>query len=373
MFGGGPTGIAGVFGVTAYVDPTNGNKPFCWGFFNALDQGCSGPTNFDYSQDPMRYHQTATGGGAANYAQYYLVLPLTRYNMFGRGNYEINDWIGVFGQGMFSHVQTKNLNQGGAIVGGWDVFVPYGAPGINANTGNPNSPVYTGSALPNYSGNININGYGNPSSVILNGMQYNGPTTASITSVNGLAVDLTPGNLYDNPTNPGFTALYGNSPNAVLAACAKSANGGCTNYQAIAQFLPANLQAALNQRTNPNAPVQLNYGIPEPRTVLTNVDTYNITAGFQGSIPGTDWTWEAFVNAGKSATFAQQTGTYSLTRARSLLQAPGLGLDYVNNSNTASIRQNTVNGVAYGFGANIATCTSGFNIFRRLGQHFAGL
>ena len=97
--------------------------------------------------------------------------------------------------------------------------------------------------------------------------------------------------------------------------------------------------------------------------MLTNVDTYNITAGFQGSVPGTDWTWEAFVNAGESMTFAQQTGTYSLTRARSLLQAPGFGLDFVNNSNTASIRQNVVNGVPYGFGANIATCTSGFNIF----------
>ncbi|HSQ95065.1 MAG TPA: TonB-dependent receptor, partial [Croceibacterium sp.] len=140
------------------------------------------------------------------------------------------------------------------------------------------------------------------------------------------------------------------------------------NNQAIGQFMPANLQAALNARPNPNAPVQLNYGIPEPRTVLTNVDTYNITAGLQGSIPGTDWTWEAFVNAGESITFARQTGTYSLTRARSLLQAPGFGLDYVNNSNTASIRQNTVNGVAYGFGANIATCTSGFNIFNGWGN-----
>ena len=58
--------------------------------------------------------------------------------MFARGNYEINDWIGVFGQGMFSHVKTQNLNQGGAIVSGWDVFVPYG------------SGVYTGSAVPNY-------------------------------------------------------------------------------------------------------------------------------------------------------------------------------------------------------------------------------
>jgi outer membrane receptor protein involved in Fe transport len=270
--------------------------------------------------------------------------------MFMRGNYELNDWIGVFGQGLYSHVETANKNQGGAIVGGWDVFIPYG-------TG-----TYTGSALglpvniaafgnpPSY---VNASGYGNPSSVLLNGMAYSG----------GTYTDPTPGVITDNPTNPDFKALYGNSANAVLAACANSATGGCSNNQAIGQFLPANIQDALNHRTDPNAPVQLNYGIPEPRTVLTDVDTFNITAGFQGSIPGTDWTWELFLNQGESITFAQQTGTYSLTRARSLIQAPGFGLGYVNNSNTASIRQNVVDGVPYGFGSNIATCQSGFNIF----------
>jgi outer membrane receptor protein involved in Fe transport len=119
----------------------------------------------------------------------------------------------------------------------------------------------------------------------------------------------------------------------------------------------------LHARPNPNAPVQLNFGIPEPRTVFTEVDTYNLTAGLEGSIPGSDWTWEAFANFGESITFARQTGTYSLTRARSLIQAPGFGLEYLNNSNTASIRQNVVNGVPIGFGANVATCDSGFNIF----------
>jgi hypothetical protein len=40
--------------------------------------------------------------------------------------------------------------------------------------------------------------------------------------------------------------------------------------------------------------------------------TYNITAGFEGSIPGTDWTWEAFVTHGESHTYARQTGYFSL-------------------------------------------------------------
>jgi outer membrane receptor protein involved in Fe transport len=343
FIGTGPNDISGLFGYTIYSQPNYNDSPFMWGFFNRFTQG--GLVNFEgFGDEPLRYKRTADGGAAANYTDFYLTLPLTRYNAFARGNYEINDWIGVFGQALFSQVETFTRNQGGAIVAGWDVFVPYG-------TG-----VYTGSQLPlNVSAGgriINANGYGNPSSVLLSGMPLSATNPAIYT-------DPTPGDLSDNPTNPVFTQLYGNN-----FACANNALGGCSNNQVIGQFFPAQLQEALNSRPNPNAPVQLNYGIPEPRTVLTDVTTYNMTAGFEGAIPGTDWTWEAFVNHGESVTFARQTGTYSLTRARSLLQAPGFGLDYVNNSNTASIRQNVINGIPYGFGANIATCETGFNIFQ---------
>jgi hypothetical protein len=41
--------------------------------------------------------------------------------------------------------------------------------------------------------------------------------------------------------------------------------------------------------------------------------------------PGTDWTWEAFVNHGESHTFARQTGIYSLERTQSVLSAPAFG------------------------------------------------
>jgi len=357
VIAGGPTDITSLFGVTAYVDPNNNNAPFTWSFFNTLQRG--GLTNFaGFEDEPLRYKRTADNGAAANYTDFYLVLPLKRYNMFARGNYEINDWVGVFGQALYSRVSTKTRNQGGAIVGGWDVFVPYSSP----NSPDSNATVYTGSQLgipynttefPNPPAFVNVAGYGNPSSVLLNGVAWSG----------GVYNDPTPGDITDNPTNPNFTTLYGGSSNAMLAACANSAVGGCSNYEAIGQFIPANLQAALNLRTDPNAPVQLNYGIPEPRTVLTDVDTFNMTGGLEGYIPGTDWTWEAFANYGLSTTFARQTGTYSLTRARSLIQAPGFGLEYVNNSNTATFRQNLVNGVPVGFGANIATCETGFNIF----------
>ena len=266
--------------------------------------------------------------GALNFVDTnaYAFLPLTRYNMFMRGNYEVNDWIGVFAQGLYSNTETRTTQQGGAITSGWDVFLPYG-------TG-----VYTGSANPDTA----YGSQGNLSSVILNGMTFNGASY----------VDNTPGNLADNPTNPAFTKAYGSM---AQFACANSTIGGCTNNQVIGQFLPANIRTLLDARTNPNGRVEINYGFPENRTVTNRVSTFNLLAGFQGKIPGSDWTWEAFGNHGTTTTFTRQTGVWSMARLRTLLTSPGMGLGFNTNSNTASARP--------AFGANFATCTTGMNFF----------
>ncbi|OYW45877.1 MAG: hypothetical protein B7Z33_08715 [Sphingomonadales bacterium 12-68-11] len=262
----------------------------------------------------------------------FLVLPLTRYNMFMRGNYELNDNISVFAQGLYSSTETRTTQQGGAVTSGWDVFLPYG-------TG-----VYTGSANPSTA----YGSQGNPSSVILNGMTYDpdGPGPLGATSY----VDPTGGNLADNPTNPGFRAEYGSA-----FACANNALGGCTNNEVIGQFLPANIRALLDSRTNPNGRVELNYGFPENRSVTNRVSTLNLVAGLQGSIPGSDWTWEVFGNHGETSTFTRQTGVFSLTRLRTILSAPNFGAGFVANSNEASARP--------AFGANFARCTTGLNFF----------
>lgn len=280
---------------------------------------------------------TRRANGALNFIDTnpYLVLPLTRYNMFMRGDYELTDNISLFGQGLYSTTETSTTQQGGAITGGWDVFVPYG-------TG-----VYTGSAIPSTA----YGSQGNPSSVILNGMTgYAGGAYAGGQNVNGAFVDATPGDLTDNPTNPGFRSEYGGQ-----FGCALNAFGGCTNNQVIGQFFPANIQALLNSRANPNGRVELNYGFPENRSVNNRVSTLNLLAGLEGSIPGTDWTWEVFGNHGETSTFTRQTGVFSLTRLRTLLSSPGFGAGFVANSNEASARP--------AFGANFARCTSGLNIY----------
>jgi len=250
------------------------------------------------------------------YSNSLLVFPLTRYNALARGNYEISDNIGVFGQAMFSRVETFTAQEAGPLTGGWAVSVPYG------------TDVYTGGVLNQYSPNI--------SSVLLNGV--------------GGYVDPTPGTLADNPTNPAFRTAYGNQ-----FACATAAVGGCTNSQLFASQIPAELQTLLNARQNPNAPFTLRGLLPEDRTTDTNVTTYNLLAGFEGTIPGLDWSWEAFVNHGESDTFANQRGIYSLQRLRTLLSSPGFGAGFSQQGNAA-------NG---GFGASTGTCTTGFNPFNR--------
>jgi outer membrane receptor protein involved in Fe transport len=289
--------------------------------------------------------------------QSFLVLPLTRYNMLLRGNYEISDWVGVFAQGLFSQTNTRATLQGGSIVPGWDVFIPYG-------TGR-----YTGSAVHSNS----FGSYGVPSSVILNGMNLTGLPN-NVNAPNNPYVDTTPGDLSDNPTNPQFSAIY-----ADQFACARAGGvGGCTNNELFGQFLPSDVQQLLNARTrravrgdaqfNPalpanqqplisaaNDPMTLYYNVPENRSGYTDVTTYELIAGFEGSVPGTDWTWEAFGQHGTTEVFTQQNGFFSLSRLRTVLTSPQFGTGFATNSNLASPRVN--------FGANFGSCTSGMNFF----------
>lgn len=181
---------------------------------------------------------------------FYLILPLTRYNMFARGNYEINDWIGVFAQGLYSHVSTSTRNEPGPIFAGW---------GANID-----------------------------------------PTRLD------------------------------------------------------RDQLPGELWTLLDSRPAPNAPFTMTALMPDERETFTDVDTYNLTAGLEGSIPGTDWTWEALAQFGESTTYAKQTGVYSLSRLRTVLDSGNFGEGF-------SARGNQQFG---GFGASSATCTSGLNFFR---------
>ncbi|WP_305096111.1 TonB-dependent receptor domain-containing protein [Croceibacterium aestuarii] len=254
--------------------------------------------------DGYTLKQTAIGTVAANDTYLYEQLPLTRYNFLARGNYEINDWIGVFGQAMYTHVHTHTVQEPGPVVGGWSASIPYGY------------DAYTGDSARGIPSSLNADGSTN--AAYLPGGQYG------------------------------------------LTACPTT--GGCPKY--VVFPLPADLQALMlgrgtgtnflgNLLANSESNVDLAYLFDDPRENDSDVDTYNITAGLQGSIPDTDWTWEVFANFGESSTYAIQTGVKSLNRLRALITSPNWGQGFSAQSNDAGD----------GFGANFATCTSGYNFF----------
>ncbi len=115
-----PNGPTFAPGVTVFVNPDTGT---------AFTTGANGtPSNFgndafDLPLDGLPFKQSINGAIGSNNTNLYLILPLTRYNMFMRGNYEINDWVGVFAQGLFSHVETFTRNEPSPAVGGWTALV----------------------------------------------------------------------------------------------------------------------------------------------------------------------------------------------------------------------------------------------------------
>jgi len=315
-----PAVVAAVFGSEYPMDPANtsltvyGNRDgslFTTGFESP------GMKNWKPWNDAADWHETAVGTYAYNTRTAYLTVPTTRYNFLARGNYELNDWVSVFGTGMFSHNETYTRAQASTIQSGWGVYVPWG------------SGIYTGNSA-------------TPSSVIRNGDTYLGSSY----------VDATPGDLSDNPTNPLFQARYGN-----MLSCALNPIGGCTNTQAFEQVIPQDLQTLLAGRTNPNAAIDLRAMFPNDRETYSDVTTYNLVAGLEGSIPGTDWTWEAFVNHSVSTTASRQSGMYGLERVRAIYTSPNFGQDFTYRGNPAD----------NGFGAVTANCTTGFDVFNMLG------
>ncbi|MBO9581473.1 MAG: TonB-dependent receptor [Sphingobium sp.] len=247
-------------------------------------------------------------------------VPSDRYNFLARGNFEINDWIGVFAQGLFSNSTTYTQLEASTAS---DLFIPWG-------TGK-----YTG-AVPGAA----------PTSAVYQNPNVPSAVIATQSVVSGQIVT-------SYAPNPAFNKIYGG-----ILPCATAGNPGynptgCTNTEVFQAVVPASIQQLLNARATPNARVQLAGPLPNPRKSYQDVTTYTLIAGLQGSVPGTDWTWEAFVNHGIARTISRQTGYYSLNRLRAVITAPNFGQKF----------SGTGNQYGNGSGATTGTCTSGLNFF----------
>jgi iron complex outermembrane receptor protein len=333
------------------------NIPFAGGIYlnddNTLFLNTSSGTGAAYT--PLLYGYTGTYDGVNrkktaggllrdNYTDQMLSTPMNRWSFFAKGSHEINDWIGVFGQVNYVRSQVFTRNLVAPAITSWSVLIPHGTDVFLGDYTLNNSPgidgIYRSSDDIPMVGAINL---GIPSSVILNGQTYNGSPY----------VDPTPTIFTDNPTHAAYRpgGLYDLNCGPV---------GGCTNSQVYPT--PAELDALLNNRgtggSGANQPFQVNKFLDElgERYLNNRTQTYQIMAGFEGSVPGTDWTWELYGSHGESSTKADQYNYSSVLRWRAVLSSPNYGKNFLYKGNSG-----TPGG---GFQGSTGTCASGVNPFQ---------
>lgn len=106
--------------------PTSGYNVFAnadGSLFTTTAPGLGGTYRYQ-SDGTLNSKLTDAGTIVPNFTDALLVLPMTRYNFFSRGNYEINDSVSVFGQASFSKVSTHTVQEPAPITNGWGVLVP---------------------------------------------------------------------------------------------------------------------------------------------------------------------------------------------------------------------------------------------------------
>src|SRR5690606_10911637 len=263
---------------------------------------------------------TSAGLLRDNYSDQMLSTPTNRWSFFAKGKYELNDWIGVFGQASFVRTQVHTRNLVAPAITSWSVLIPHGDDiflgdyTLNNSPG-PDGLYRTADDIPT-TGAVNL---GIPSSILANGNTH---------------PDYLPG------------GRFGLNCPAV---------GGCTN--SMVYPTPADLSAVLNSRANPNQPFQINKYLNElgERELDNRNTSFQVLGGLEGNVPGTDWTWEIYGSHGESTTRADQFNYSSVLRWRAVLSSPnyGTGFQYKGNSGTPG----------GGFQGATGRCTSGVRPF----------
>jgi iron complex outermembrane receptor protein len=135
------------------------------------------------------------------------------------------------------------------------------------------------------------------------------------------------------------------------------------------EALPDELLDILDSRPDPDAPFGLQWTLPRNRETLSSTQTFNVTGGFEGLIPGIEWTWEAFYSYGQTSTFSQGLGYASLERTRTVVGGvidyadDGSPIFYDGYKNFGQGFEMVGNEEGGGVGGATVTCTSGFNPF----------
>ena len=107
--------------------PTNGTV-----WFNTDGTAFGGSNNFATRAGAYRYngdigpgmHENSRGYLSENFLEDQLVLPLNRYNIYARGNYEITDWVNLVARGYFNKSSTLTVQQRAVAGNGWSANIP---------------------------------------------------------------------------------------------------------------------------------------------------------------------------------------------------------------------------------------------------------
>jgi len=107
--------------------PTNGTV-----WFNTDGTAFGGSNNFATRAGAYRYngdigpgmHENSRGYLSENFTDDQLVLPLNRYNIYARGNYEITDWVNLVARGYFNKSSTLTVQQRAVAGNGWSANIP---------------------------------------------------------------------------------------------------------------------------------------------------------------------------------------------------------------------------------------------------------
>jgi outer membrane receptor protein involved in Fe transport len=224
-------------------------------------------------------------------------VPLDRTSVFGRAEYDLSDTVTAYAQLLGVESSTERLWSMSPMTGGWGMSIPHG------------TAIYGPSLNPDGSTNANY----------LAGGRF------------GLN-------------------------------CA--ATGGCTN----SQVWPVSPELAqlLDSRPNPNANFTFgssldfsDWGVPGyERAIFSSTRTTQVNLGLKGSIAAIDGSWDVVMSKGASKLDMNYSGYASLTRTRTIFQAPNFGHGFFQQANPEG----------GGFAGGIATCTSGLPVFRNHSQ-----
>ncbi len=205
-----------------------------------------------------------------NYLDQLLSTPQDRWSMFSKGEFEITDGLRFVSQAYFASTETISRGFYNSMSGaGLAPNIPH------------NNNLYTGNAA-----------FGIASSRLANGNTH---------------PDYLPGGRYGLECGP---------------------VGGCTMRQVFP--VSSDIAYLLSQRTDPNGDFSINI-IPTAfglRTTESRNQTYQILAGFEGEVPGTDWSWDLVGAHGQTTSKTDQYGFISVGRWNAIATAPNYGRDF---------------------------------------------